>query len=335
MNDQYPHIDENAIAKYLSGEANATEINELMDWMDSSDENLEEFIRYEKLWSESSVRKPFNAQKAWQKVNKRISKEKRRFNPYYLSAAAVAAAIILIVVSVQFFNTKSAISLPKFAIASANSTLNSTLPDGSSVLLSKHSKIEYAFDSQKQIRVAKLSGKAFFSVKRDTKHRFIVEANRGGVEVLGTKFSVNEARNKDVMVYVLSGKVKVFLVRASKDTLSLIITNGEKAVIKASSDTIIKLTKKTLVFHSTNQIFKVHKTITFKNRDLPTIMAKLERSYSAKIKIDDAVDKTLCFSSSFKDNSLNEILTVITQTLNLDYTQKGNVYYITNGNDDE
>ena len=44
MNDQYPHIDENAIAKYLSGEANATEINELMDWMDSFDENLKSYI---------------------------------------------------------------------------------------------------------------------------------------------------------------------------------------------------------------------------------------------------------------------------------------------------
>ncbi|BCS85354.1 anti-sigma factor [Prevotella herbatica] len=333
MKDQYPHIDEIAIAKYLSGEANAIEIKALMDWVESSDENLEEFIRYEKLWFESSVHKPFNAQKAWSKVNRRISQKKRRFNLYYLTAAA-AAIIIIIVVSVPFFNTKTAASSPEFAVASANSTLLSTLPDGSSALLSKHSKIEYTFDTQKQIRLTKLSGKAFFNVKRDIKHRFIVEANRGGVEVLGTKFSVDEMKNKDVKVYVLSGRVKVFLARAHKDTLSLIITNGEKAVIKASSDTIIKQTKKTLVFHSTNQIFKVHKTITFNNKDLSTIVAKLERSYSANIKIDDAVDKELRFSSSFKDNSLNEILTVITQTLNLDYTKKGNVYYITNGNDE-
>ncbi|HAT61154.1 MAG TPA: hypothetical protein DCS83_01215, partial [Prevotella sp.] len=68
MNDQYPHIDENTIAKFLSGEADAIEINKLMDWVEYSDENLEEFIRYEKLWAESSVRKPFNAQKAWTKV---------------------------------------------------------------------------------------------------------------------------------------------------------------------------------------------------------------------------------------------------------------------------
>ncbi|NLI36957.1 MAG: DUF4974 domain-containing protein [Bacteroidales bacterium] len=334
MNDQFPHIDENAVAKYLSGEANAVEISELMDWIESSDENLEEFIRYEKLWAESSVRKPFNAQKAWSKVSHHISKEKRRFNSYYLSAATVAAAIILIVISIQFFNTKSASSLPKFAIASANGILNSTLPDGSSVLLSKHSKIEYAFDSQKQIRLAKLSGKAFFSVKRDIKHRFIVEANRGGVEVLGTKFSVNETKNKDVMVYVLSGKVKVFLARASKDTLSLIITNGEKALIMASNDTIIKQTPEASALCDINKTYNINKTITFRNMDLSTIMAKLEKCYSVNIKIDDSVDKKLRFSSSFKNNSLNEILTVITQTLSLDYTKRRNTYYITNGNDE-
>ncbi len=334
MNDQYPHIDENAIAKYLSGEANATEIKKLMDWMESSDENLEEFIRYEKLWSESSVHRPFNAQKAWPKVSRRISQKKHRFNLYYISAAAAAAVIILIVISVPFFNTKTNVSSPEFAIASTNSTLNSTLPDGSSVLLSKHSKIEYTFDAQKQIRLTKLSGKAFFNVKRDTKHRFIVEANRGGVEVLGTKFSVNELKNKDVRVYVLSGRVKVFLVRASKDTLSLIITNGEKALIKASSDTIIKKNPNVSAFHSINKTNIIHKTITFRNMDLSTIMAKLERYYSVNIKIDDAVDKKLRFSSSFKDNSLNEILTVITQTMNLDYTKRGNTYYIKNGKDE-
>lgn len=335
MNDQYPHIDENAIAKYLSGEANATEINELVDWMESSDENLEEFIRYEKLWSESSVHKHFNVQKAWSKVSRRISKEKRRFNPYYLSAVA-AAAIIIIVIFVQVFNNKQSVSSPLFAIASTNSTLNSTLPDGSFVLLSKHSRIEYAFDSQKQVRLAKLSGKAFFSVKRDTKHRFIVETNhgRGGVEVLGTKFSVNEMKDKDVMVYVLSGRVKVFLVRASKDTLSLIITDGEKALIMARNDTIIKQTQKVTVSYTVNKTYNINKTITFRNMYLPAVMAKLEKCYSVNIKIDDSVDKKLRFSSSFKNNSLNEILTVITQTLNLDYTKKGNTYYITNGNDE-
>jgi ferric-dicitrate binding protein FerR (iron transport regulator) len=332
MSDQYPHIDENAIAKYLSGEANATEIKKLMDWVESSDENLEEFIRYEKLWSESSVHKPFNAQKAWPKVSRRISRKKRYFNPYYLSVAA--AIIVLIVISIPFFNTQTTVPLPQFAISSTDNTLNSTLPDGSSVLLSKHSKIEYTFDAQKQIRLTKLSGKAFFCVKRDTKHRFVVEANRGGVEVLGTKFSVNELKNKDVMVYVLSGRVKVFLVRASKDTLSLIIANGEKALIKASNDTIIKQAQKTSASHAIPKTYTLHKTITFRNKDLSTIMTKLERYYSVNIKIDKAVDKKLRFSSSFKDNSLNEILTVITQTLNLDYTKKGNTYYITNGNDE-
>jgi len=330
MNSQHSHIDEKAIAKYLSGEANATEINEMMDWIESSDKNLEDFIRYEKLWSKSSVRKSYNIQKAWQKVNKRISKEKRRFNKYYLSATAV----ILIVILVQFFNTKPVVSLQQFAVASANSILNSTLPDGSSVMLSKHSKIEYAFDSQKQIRFAKLYGKAFFNVKRDTKHRFIVETNRGGVEVLGTKFTINEMKNKDVMVYVLSGRVKVFLVRAPKDTVSLIITNGEKAMIMTKNDTIVKQIQKVSSSYTINKPYTVNRSITFHNMDLSTVMAKLGKCYSANIKIDDSVDKKLRFSSSFKNNSLNEILTVITQTLNIDYTKKGNTYYITNGNNE-
>lgn len=326
MKDQRPHIDENTIAKYLSGEANATEINALMDWVEASEENLEEFIRYEKLWSASSVRKPFNTQKAWKKVSQRISTGKRHFNPFYLSAAA-AAAIILVVIAVQFFNTKTSVSSPQFAVTSTGNTLSTTLPDGSLVLLSEHSKIEYEY--KKNIRIAQLSGKAFFNVKRDTKHQFIVKVNRAGVEVLGTKFSVNEMKNKDVMVDVLSGKVKVFLVRASKDTLSMIITNGETALIMASNDTIIKQTQEASAFYTIN------KTITFRNVELPTVMDELAKCYSVNIKINDGVDRKLRFSSSFKGNSLNEILTIVTQTLNLDFVKKGNTYYIIKGSDEQ
>ena len=210
-----------------------------------------------------------------------------------------------------------------------DSALNSTLPDGSAVLLSERSKIEYAFDAQKHIRLAKLSGKAFFSVKRNEKQRFVVETNRGGVEVLGTKFSVHVMKNNNVMVDVLSGKVKVFLPRASKDTLSMIITNGETALILVKNDTIIKQTQEASAFYTIN------KTITFRNMELSATFTELEKCYAVNIRIDNEVNKKLRFSSSFKNNSLNEILTVITQTLNLDYTKKGNTYYITNGNDEQ
>jgi hypothetical protein len=123
-------------------------------------------------------------------------------------------------------------------------------------------------------------------------------------------------------------------VRAPKDTLSLIITNGEKAMILASNDTIIRQTQNTSTFSNIDKAYNINKRITFRNMDLSAVMAKLEKCYSVNIKIDDSVDKKLRFSSSFKDNSLNEILTVITQTLNLDYTKKGNTYYIVNGNDE-
>ena len=108
-------------------------------------------------------------------------------------------------------------------------------------------------------------------------------------------------KNKNVMVYVLSGKVKVFLVRSPKDTLSLIITNGEKALIMASNDTIIRQIPKPQAFCKVNKTYNINKTITFRNMYLSAVMAKLEKCYSVNIKIDDSVDKKLRFSSSFKN----------------------------------
>jgi ferric-dicitrate binding protein FerR (iron transport regulator) len=109
----------------------------------------------------------------------------------------------------------------------------------------------------------------------------------------------------------------------------MIITNGETALIMASNDTIIKQIQEASAFYT------IDKTITFRNVELPTVMDELAKCYSVNIKINDGVDRKLRFSSSFKGNSLNEILTIVTQTLNLDFAKKGNTYYITNGSDEQ
>ena len=118
MNEKSQHIDESAIAKYLSGEANATEIGELMDWIESSDENLEEFIRFEKLWSASTVHKSVDTNKAWEKVNNQILSKKHHLKLRYYRVVVAAAAIALIIVVVQLFNSEKTTTPPQFAVAS-------------------------------------------------------------------------------------------------------------------------------------------------------------------------------------------------------------------------
>jgi ferric-dicitrate binding protein FerR (iron transport regulator) len=329
MKDKMPHIDKNAIAKFLSGEANATEINSLLDWVVLCDENRDRFAQYERVWSASqlSTRKSFNANTAWAKVSRRIINKQRNLRILYSGIAAAVIGVIVIIA--QFVNTGNQSIAPQLTMLSHKEPVNTVLPDGSAVILSEHSKIGYMFDSLRHTRLAELSGKAFFDVKHDTTQRFVVKTNYGGVEVLGTQFAVGVLENTDVQVDVLSGKVKLFLPQISGDTLFLIITNNETAIISMQNDTITKQQQEASAFYTIN------KTITFSNIDLPTIVSELKKCYSTNIEIDSTVNKSLRFSSSFKEKSLDEILTVITQTLELDYSKNDDVFYITNSNNEE
>lgn len=320
MNGKTPYINDTILTKFLSGEATASEINEVLDWVDFSDENKNEFARFEKLWFGAKKQKLFNTNNAWNKIASRISKRKRNLIISYSSVAA-AAVIALFVVFTQL-KTNISPDTQHFTLASADTSINTTLPDSSTIILSKESKIEYQFDAKTKIRHAKLDGKAFFHIKRNTAERFIVENKHGGIEVLGTQFSVDMQKKSDIKVEVLSGKVKVFLPTTSADTSYQVITSGETAIIFVKKNRIIKQMQDASAF------FDINQTLLFKQMNLSTIASELEKCYSATIKIDSAIDNNLMFSSSFSNSSIDEILTVITQTLDLDYQKKNNVYYI-------
>jgi|AntAceMinimDraft_14_1070370.scaffolds.fasta_scaffold53606_2 ferric-dicitrate binding protein FerR (iron transport regulator) len=322
MSQNTQHIDDNILAKFFAGEANISEINVVLDWVDSSEENIEIFNQYEKVWSLSRVssQKPFDANRSWVEFNKRINTKRRKLRILY---SGIAAAIIgLVIIFSQIINNEVSISTSPFIVSSVDSPVDAILPDGSMIRLSEESKIEYSFDLQTNTRVAKLDGKAFFDIKRDTSQKFIVKTQYCGLEVLGTQFNVEIKENSDVQVDVLSGRVKLFLPQTSGDTIYLIITDNETAIISMQSNTIEKQVQEASAFYIVNE------TIVFNNTDLSTIIAELTKCYSVEIELDSTVNKSLKFTSSFKENSLEEILTIITQTHNLNFSKEEGSYFI-------
>jgi transmembrane sensor len=82
-----------------------------------------------------------------------------------------------------------------------------TLADGSTATLNTDSAIEWSFEGGlRQVRL--LSGEAFFDVRHDPQHPFVVDAPHSRTRVKGTRFIVREGGNHDT-VTVLSGVVEV------------------------------------------------------------------------------------------------------------------------------
>lgn len=82
------------------------------------------------------------------------------------------------------------------------------LPDGSKVILNANSTLQYKEHwTSNTPRKVQLEGEAFFEIKkRSNKEQFIVQTNRGAIQVLGTSFNVKQ-RVKTFEVALLEGAV--------------------------------------------------------------------------------------------------------------------------------
>ncbi len=109
------------------------------------------------------------------------------------------------------------------------------LPDSTIVWLNAHSALEVPAAFGDRERRIKLSGEAFFEVKRDTLRPFLVATDGVVVEVLGTSFSIQSyERLQNVNVAVTTGKV---LVKSASTPRLSELTMGQSLVYqKATGD---------------------------------------------------------------------------------------------------
>lgn len=89
-------------------------------------------------------------------------------------------------------------------------TRNITLPDGSVIMLNARSTLAY-HPSFANNRMVRLDGEAWFDVKADKEHPFIIETSDGlCTQVLGTSFNVSSySENSVTKIIVQSGSVRV------------------------------------------------------------------------------------------------------------------------------
>jgi len=313
VNNTPKHIDDALLAKFLSGEATFAEKETVSEWMEESEQNRAYFESFATIWLNSTTdeRKRPNPDSAWENVEPRLRTPMYKIILPYVGAVAA----ILIVAFFLFTPGKSDVT----TFTAENQSQKEVLPDGTEVILNPGSKLDYFFDKKSNIRTARLSGKAFFHVKRDTAHAFVVETLYGQVEVLGTQFKVNVVRNDGVYVDVLSGVVKL----TKPNVNSITLRKGESGFIPAN-DYRIRETKQ-----NPSEFFNIDKTLIFNNVPLNKVFSNLEECYPVRFRIDEGVNTNLRFTSQFKDNSINEILNVIGQTYGLRYEKSNHEYYIT------
>ncbi|WNH09502.1 FecR family protein [Thalassobellus suaedae] len=168
-----------------------------------------------------------------------------------------------------------------------------------------------------------LSGEAYFSVTKDAKHPFIVNAKDLNVKVYGTKFNVS-AYSEDTLtdVVLVEGSVGMYANNETSNKGTILIP-GTKGSFNRVNQNISSENVDTLIYTSWMDGGLFFRKMTFKN-----IAKKLERHYNKKIIISNTQLENEIFNANFKDEPIENVLGYLKESFSINYTIENDTIYI-------
>ncbi len=182
-----------------------------------------------------------------------------------------------------------------------------TLADSSRVFLNANSEIEYPAAFNQGERWVKLTGEAFFEVKRNGKP-FSVFANNTEIKVLGTSFNVKEA-NKDLSVALVSGIVQVKDSKGNQvrlDPMEMLAIKEDGRFFKTGFDTLEITGWKDRI-------------LVFRSASYEDVKQKIENWYGVEMTLKGKVSSQWKYSGIYKDETLENVLRGIFITSGMQY----------------
>ncbi|MFA8451533.1 MAG: FecR family protein [Bacteroidales bacterium] len=322
MPDDNIHI---ILAKYFNKEATKEELKLIEEWKAVKPVNQQEFLQLKKLHEICEDSKKysdmcFDVDKAWSKVNSRTTRTSPIALYRWLAAVIVVGLLITAFFTYRSYNLRHT-WIEKMASVDRDAI---TLPDSSIVTLRKGAKISYLANLQNNnLRNVKLEGDAFFEVEHKELQPFIVSTSIGKVEVLGTKFMINQCDSVYMKVAVRQGKVR-FSVKNDSVDKKTILEAGDLGVYHISKDI---LNKQKNISEST--FIWLNKSLEFKNLPLSVVFSDVENYFDIKLVVNDSSILQKRFTARFNDPKLSTFFTSIETAYGLNVSAKeANVYII-------
>ena len=181
---------------------------------------------------------------------------------------------------------------------SSSKPIKFRLPDGSMIELFAHSRMYYDSSFGDSLRNVHVEGGAHIKVAKDKTKPFTVFAGGYGTTALGTQFTVEQKKNKKLVVKLFEGKV---VVRKGKEReivgegiflepgQQLLISEGNKPVVTVLNE--IKVNRNRAMAK-----YRANTTIIFEKEPLPQVFARIKSSFGIRISYNSADLKGLTFS---------------------------------------
>jgi ferric-dicitrate binding protein FerR (iron transport regulator) len=190
------------------------------------------------------------------------------------------------------------------------------LPDGTIVILNSGTTLTYHKKYNQTDRRVYLSGQAFFKVAKNPSKPFSVINGQFSTTVLGTSFYINGDSSKDFSVRLLEGKVKV---SSEKTKQSEYLEPGQEITAPKHQARFIKQRYDTAYLNKW-----ASGKIVFRKTPVSEALTILQQWYGVEI-IDARKERSdISINGTYENVSLEDILKVISFSLDIRYRHKGN-----------
>jgi transmembrane sensor len=312
-----PIITPELLQKYLDGECSPQELFLVNYWYDSFEGNQEPLAGLDANEQEILRTRILNNVKTSlaNNIQSEIAPRKLFVLKWWFAGAAAAAVLTCILL---FGTLKKApivanVSYDSIVLSNRTDAIHrQQLSDGSIVWLNPKSSLEYPKKFTGLFREVKMDGEAFFEVRKDHKHPFIIYSGGVVTRVWGTSFRIRAYQHIPTEVSVVTGKVSVKIPK--KENSEVILLPQQTVVYQ----TLGALLKKSNGLNSSMKRWQ-KTTLSFDNIPLQTVFNRLNSHYGVRIYTSDNQLGRYLLKADFTDQSLPAILDMIANSLNVNY----------------
>ncbi len=314
------YINDDLLVKYLLGETSEEEIKNIDQWLAENEDNRIYFEQFKKIWTESrklGKETDVDEEAAWLRFRSRLNEPVTTAvvlkNNSFGWLRIAALFLIIAGAALLYYVLKDDQKTNNITAQAGNRVLKDTLPDGSVITLNKNASLVYPEKFKGDTRSVSLSGEAFFEISPNKEKPFLISVNEVIVKVVGTSFNIRSSQGATEVI------VETGIVQVIRDHKTVELRPGQKLLVN-SKDTSLNIEK------AEDHLYNYYRSREFvcDQTALWKLVEVLNEAYGVQIVIEKDSLKNLPLTATFSNESLDTILSIISQTFSITVERSGN-----------
>ena len=305
-----PRIDEGRaeawLARLLSPQCSPGDRAAFEDWLAESPDHVDAYLEAESVHAMAGKLASDDLLRATaRQARRRIGEEAARRSRWLSALSGIAATLAIALGAAYWLARAPVVTIEQYA-TSVGEQRTVVLKDGTEMLLDTGSSVTTRF-SDRERRVAVAHGRVQFSVGRDPRRPFLVEAGPGIVRDIGTTFQVSRS-GEEITVGLIEGAVVVAIDEGTAAARSSTLAPGEQVAIDASGELQAKRPLDLAVAQAWPR-----GDLVFKERRLDQLLAEMNRYSQTQLRLADPELGALTVSGVFHIDDHQALVTALEQ----------------------